>query len=269
MLSYQHAYHAGNAADLHKHSGLAALLGLLTQKDRGITYLESHAGRGLYDLDSAEAQKTGEAAAGVERLARLPEPLATAVAAIRAEEGPRIYPGSPAIASALLRVQDQVILCERHPGEHAALKRARLARPGGPGITIHRRDGHEGLRALTPPDRQGAPRRGLVLIDPSYEVKTEYAEAADTALAVLARWPEAVVALWYPILPEARHEALITPLARGLPDAPLAAEVTFVDPPGRGMTGSGFVVLNAPYGAEDALAAAWDACAPVFAPAFG
>ncbi len=259
MLSYQHAYHAGNAADLHKHAALAALLRLLTRKPRPISYLESHAGRGLYDLDAPEATKTGEAAAGIERAA--PEgAYAEALAAVRAAHGVRAYPGSPAIARALLRPEDRILLCELHPGEHAALAAA-LA---GPGVAIHRRDGHEALRALVPPK----PRRGLALIDPSYEVKSEYAAAAETALAVLARWPEGTVAVWYPVLPAGRHSALVGRLRAAVPGARVA-EMRLLRPPARGMTGSGLVLLNPPYGAEAALAEAWRPFSGIFAPAAG
>ncbi len=244
MLSYQHAYHAGNRADLHKHAVLAALLARLAQKPRPITYLESHAGRGLYDLGSAEARKTGEAADGIARAT--PEgPYAAAIAATRAAHGPAAYPGSPAIAAALLRPSDRIVLCELHPGEHAALRAAFGGR-----AEIHRRDGHEGLPALCPP----VPRRGLALIDPSYEVKAEYARAAETALATLARWPEGVVLLWYPILPEGRHAALTERLA-GLPGR-LIAEAEFRERPPRGMTGSGLAILNPPFGAAALVAEA-------------
>jgi len=256
MLSYQHAYHAGNAADLHKHSALAAVIALLTAKARPITVLESHAGRGLYRLDSAEALKTGDAAGGIGRAEPGPGPFADALAATRAAHGAAAYPGSPLIAAALLRPQDRLVLCELHPGEHAALTDIAGAR-----AEIHRRDGHEGLRALCPPE----PRRGLALIDPSYEVKAEYEAAADTALSLHAQWPEGVVMLWYPILPAGRHEALIERL-RAAPDR-LVGEVAFHDPPARGMTGSGIALLNPPYGAADALAAAWDGFAEVFGPA--
>lgn len=254
MLSYQHAYHAGGAADVHKHAALAALLALLTVKPRAITYLETHAGRGLYDLGGPEAEKTGEARAGALALEPAPGPWAEALAATRAAHGPNAYPGSPLIAEALLRPGDRRILCELHPAEHDALRRA--AR----GAEIHRRDGHEAAIALSPP----TPRRGLVLIDPSYEVKDEYARTAATARAILRKWPEAVIAIWYPILTTPRHAALLDGLAGA---APMIREVAFASPPARGMTGSGLALLNAPWGAEAALEDAETACAPILRPA--
>jgi len=256
MLSYQHAYHAGGPADLHKHVALATLLALLTAKPRAISYLESHAGRGVYDLAGPEARRTGEAAGGIGRLAEGQGPFWDALRWCRARHGASSYPGSPVIARALTRPQDRLHLCELHPAEHGAL-RAALA---GEGVAIHRRDGHEGLPALCPP----SPRRGLALIDPSYEVKDEYARAAGTALAVLRRWPEGVVMLWYPLLPEARHRGPVAELEAARLPGTLRHEVTFRDAPARGMTGSGLVILNLPHGAEAALRTAWEGCAPVF-----
>jgi 23S rRNA (adenine2030-N6)-methyltransferase len=258
MLSYQHAYHAGNPADLHKHAALAALIALLTRKPRGITVLESHAGRGLYDLSAPEAVKTGEAARGIGRCAPAEGPFAGALAAVRAAHGASAYPGSPLIARHLLRPQDRLVLCELHPAEHAALTSAM----GGEGVAIHRRDGHEGLVALTPP----SPRRGLALIDPSYEVKEEFARTAATAGALLRRWPEGVVLIWYPLLPAGRHADLVEPLA-GLPRGTVwREEVRFRDPPDRGMTGSGLIALNLPHGGVAALNAARGPFGALFEP---
>jgi 23S rRNA (adenine2030-N6)-methyltransferase len=258
MLSYQHAYHAGGPADLHKHSVLAGLLTLLTAKPRPIAYLESHAGRGLYDLADPAAGKTGEALRGIGRLDPSAHPFWTAVAGGRAAHGPAAYPGSPAIARALLRPEDRLLLMELHPTEHAAL----AAAMAGPGVSIHRRNGHEGLRALTPPN----PRRGLALIDPSYEVKTEYLETALLALETYGRWPEGVVMVWYPLLPDGRHEQLVGPIEAVRPDGLIRDEVVFADPPARGMFGSGLLILNPPFGAPEAVGTAHALCAPVLAP---
>ena len=255
MLSYQHAYHAGGPADLHKHIVLAELLARLTGKPRGITYAETHAGRGLYDLASEATAKTGEAAAGIARIAPDPAtPFGRALAAVRAANGPSAYPGSPLLARSLLRPQDRLLLAELHPAEHAAL-RAALA---GPGVAVHRRDGFEALLALSPP----TPRRGLVLVDPSYEVKSDYEAAAAFVRRLIAKWPEAAVLVWYPILPAARHRALLAGLA---PLAPRIDEAAFAEPPARGMTGSGLALVNGPHGAEAAFAAARAQAGPVLA----
>ncbi len=258
MLSYQHGYHAGGPADLHKHAALAGLLDLLTRKPRPISYLESHAGRGLYDLSSEAAAKTGEALRGVARLEPVAHPYWTAVEATRATHGPAAYPGSPAIARALLRPEDRLHLMELHPAEHAALAEALR----GDGVAVHKRDGREGLRALSPPE----PRRGLALIDPSYEVKTEYLDTALTALELFGRWPEGVIMIWYPMLPDNRQEALLGPILAVNPKGLLRDEAVFAEPPARGMFGSGLLLINAPFGAAEALAQARAICAPVFAP---
>jgi 23S rRNA (adenine2030-N6)-methyltransferase len=257
MLSYQHAYHAGGPADVHKHAVLAGLLALLTVKPRPISYVESHAGRGLYDLGGRAAAKTGEAMRGVGLLEPVDHPYWRAIAAVRADAGDSAYPGSPAIARALLRPDDRVTLMELHPAEHAAL----CATLGGAGVTIHKRNGLEGLRALTPPQ----PRRGLALIDPSYEVKGEYLETALLALEVATRWPEGVILVWYPLLPDSRHEQLVGPVEAVRPAGMIRDEALFADPPSRGMFGSGLLILNAPYGAAEAVAAARAAGARIYA----
>ncbi len=243
MLSYQHAYHAGNAADLHKHGLLAWMLDYLTRKDKPLSYIETHAGRGLYDLDSAEAQKTGEAAAGVERIA-LPEahPLSRALTQVRAAHGPRAYPGSPLVAEALLRDSDSLHLAELHPGENAALTRAvRRAQ-------TYKQDGFALAHSLTPPD----PRRGLLLCDPSYEVKDDYAAIPRHFTKLARAWNVGILALWYPILRDERHGGMLRALDAAFPDA-LRSEVRF--PParaGHGMIGSGMFVVNPPWGLADA-----------------
>lgn len=259
MLSYQHGYHAGGLADVHKHAALSVLLAALAGKDRPLSYIESHAGRGLYDLASPEALKTGEARAGVEAMLSrraLPDdhPWLRAINAARAQHGPTTYPGSPAIARALLRPGDSLQLLELHPQEHAALRR----NLGGPRVQIHRRDGHEGLPALLPP----TPRRGLALIDPSYEVKDEYLRAARLFLAAHRKWPQGVILLWYPVLEAGLHRGLAAALDEAGPGL-WREEVSFAAG-GFRLRGSGLVAANLPYGAEAALAAA---SASLFGPA--
>lgn len=254
MLSYQHGYHAGCLADVHKHAALAVLCARLREKPKPLSYLESHAGRGVYDLSAPEAEKTGEARAGVLRLmaeGAIPRqhPLAQAIAVTEQQFGDRFYPGSPLIAAQLLGPDDVLHLMEMHPQEHAALRRTMRGRKA----RIHRRDGYEGLLAISPP----TPRRGLVLIDPSYEIKTEYRRVADVAVALNAKWPQAVIMIWYPILTAGPHEPMAAQLlGAGLPDV-LRREVRFRLPPGSpGMLGSGLVIVNAPWGVEAALEAA-------------
>jgi 23S rRNA (adenine2030-N6)-methyltransferase len=248
MLSYQHAYHAGNAADLHKHAALAALLTALTVKERGITYMESHAGRALYDLSSPEAEKTGEAKRAVGAVSLQSGALAEILTRTRAEHGPSAYPGSPEIARRLLRPQDRIVLCELHKGEAAALKAAMRGRSA----EVHLRDGYEGLLALSPPN----PRRRIVLIDPPYELKDEYGRVADFVPVLMKKWPEASVLVWYPVLPDGRQEKLVSAL---LAQGARRSEARFTPTRPGGMGGSGLLLFNAPYGAEDSLGAGFSA----------
>ncbi|OSM00044.1 putative protein involved in catabolism of external DNA [Magnetofaba australis IT-1] len=253
MLSYQHAYHAGSPADVHKHAMLAEILTLLTQKDRPISYLESHAGRGLYDLSGPEASKTGEAAAGIVAMTaagRIPaeHPYARALSAISQRHGSHAYPGSPLIARTLLRATDTLHLMELHPGEHSALLRHLRAA----GVAIHRRDGLQGAMALIPP----TPRRGLLMIDPPYEESFEFRRVADVVVRARRKWPEGVVMVWYPILNNGTHEELMERL--NLPEAEpeaLVSEVIFPVPEGRRMIGSGVAVLKPPYGLPERVMA--------------
>lgn len=250
MLSYQHAYHAGGPADLHKHIALAELLALLTRKPRGITYMETHAGRGLYDLASDETAKTGEADEGIAKI-DLPDcPFTDAVKSIRQVHGETAYPGSPAIAAALLREDDRMHLMELHPAEFKALK-ANLEGEA----SIHHRDGYEGVMAISPPK----PRKGLVLIDPSYEVKDEYLQVAEFTRKLMVKWPEATVMIWYPILQAARHKEMLAALR--LPH--LVDEVAFDLKDNKGMTGSGLALVNAPYGAEAIFSRTREIASPV------
>lgn len=248
MLSYQHAFHAGNLADLHKHGLLAWMLDYLTRKDKPLSYLETHAGRGLYDLDSAEAVKTGEAAQGIIRHGNWfspDHPFTRARARVAEQHGHRAYPGSPLIAAGLLRDTDTLHLGELHPAEHAALRQVM-----GKHARVYHQDGFEMAHALTPP----TPRRGLLLIDPPYEVKTDYT-AIPRHIAKLHRaWNVGVIALWYPILTSGVQVDMVRALRRAHDDA-LSHEVRFPPArPGHGMVGSGMFVINPPFGLADEAA---------------
>jgi 23S rRNA (adenine2030-N6)-methyltransferase len=252
MLSYQHAYHAGNMADVHKHAALAWMLGYMAAKAKPLSYLETHAGRALYRLDGPEAAKTGEAAAGIAVAeARgwfdAGHPYARALAAVRAAHGAAAYPGSPMLAAQLLRDGDRMELAELHPAERAALEAALGWRPG---LRVHGMDGLAMARALCPPE----PRRGLMLIDPSYEVKAEYAALPGQLAALHRRWPVGVLVLWYPLLAGEPHAPMLAALEEALPGG-LRHEVRFPPArPGHRMTGSGLFVVNPPWGLEGELA---------------
>jgi 23S rRNA (adenine2030-N6)-methyltransferase len=249
VLSYQHGYHAGNAADVHKHAVLASALDYMTRKNKPLTYVETHAGRGVYDLRSAEALKTGEAAQGIGRLEGrfVPDhPYLHALTVARERFGASAYPGSPLVAASLLRPGDRMHLCERHPVELAALQAAM----GPLGARILAGDGYQLARALLPPD----PRRGMVVIDPSYETSDDYAVMPAFVAEVMRRWNVGVVMLWYPLLHTPRHEAMVRALEVACPDG-LRHEVRF--PPARDghrMVGSGLFVVHPPFGLERAAA---------------
>lgn len=249
MLSYQHGYHAGNLADVHKHALLAVMLDYLTRKPKPLFYLETHAGRGLYDLQSPEARKTGEAAQGVGRAAGwfAPDhPYARILATVRAQHGASAYPGSPMVAALGLRDIDTIHLAERHPAEFAALEGA--MRPHR--VQVYHRDGFEMAQALTPPQ----PRRGMMLVDPSFETDADY-DAMPRFIGQIARkWNVGVIALWYPILTDARHTPMLADLGVAHPEA-LRHEVRFAPArPGHRMVGSGLFVINPPFGLADEAA---------------
>ncbi|EYD78355.1 Protein involved in catabolism of external DNA [Rubellimicrobium mesophilum DSM 19309] len=250
MLSYQHLYHAGNLADVQKHALLAWVLAELAKKDKPLSYLETHAGRGLYDLGAPEALKTGEAAAGIERVEQWfppDDPFARVLRETRRLHGPRAYPGSPLVAALSLRPDDRLTLAELHPREGEAL--ARHLRPFG--ARIERRDGATMALSLAPP----TPRRGLMLVDPSWEVKTEYETIPALLEQVHRRWNVGILMLWYPLLPDARHASMLDRLGSAFPDAH-RHEVRFQPArAGHGMEGSGMFTINPPW--KLAERAAW------------
>ena len=242
MLSYRHAFHAGSPADVLKHAVLAFVLRYATRKVKPLYVLDTHAGAGGYDLGSPMAAKTGEAEAGIARLRDAPEPwpalLAPYLRLVRRADG---YPGSPLIATALLRPQDRLELVELHTTDHAALaERFR----GAPHVRVVREDGLKVMVARMPPPE----RRAIVLVDPSYEVKTEY----ETVVAALAcahrRFPTGTYLLWYPVIERPRADAVLAALAATGIRAQYRIELGMrPDEAGRGMTGSGLVVVNPPF----------------------
>ncbi len=252
-MNYRHAFHAGNHADVLKHIVLLALCDALVAKPGACFALDTHAGRGLYRLDGEAAGKTGEALDGIARLqAEAPhEPLVqrylAAVRACRQRHGAHAYPGSPWLLAHALRAQDRIVCCELREEEAVTLKRA-LA--GDTRVAVHARDGYGAIRALLPP-KVGTERfgRGLVLIDPPYEAQLD---EFDTALAAirdaLGRWPQAVIALWYPI----KRRSALMPFYRaataiGAKSALLCELLVRPDDSPLRMNGSGLLVLNAPW----------------------
>jgi 23S rRNA (adenine2030-N6)-methyltransferase len=250
-MNYRHAFHAGNFADVFKHSILIGLLESLKRKQSAFCYFDTHAGRGRYDLRGEEATRTREYAGGVQRLlasTRLPTALHIYVNLVRAlntGQGSElaVYPGSPLLASLVLREQDRAMLCELQEDEAAALKA--LFR-GDARFSVHQRDGYEALKALTPPKQ----KRGVVLIDPPFEAQVgEFQQIEGALAAALARWPNATYAIWYPI----KLRQHIVPFHRWLAERSTAASVIVAelllhpDNSALRLNGCGMAILNPPW----------------------
>lgn len=253
-MNYRHAFHAGNHADVLKHLCLLALLDALARKPTPYFVLDTHAGEGRYALDSEQAGKTGEAAAGIGRLHAEPgDPpaLRRYLDAVRPYLAQGHYPGSPRLIADALRGNDRLACCELHP-EPAALLKALFA--GERRVGVHQRDGYDAMKALLPPPE----KRGLVLIDPPYEAQLAEFDTALSALrAALTRWPQGIFALWYPI----KQRRALHPFLRRAANLPTknawTAELLVRpdDSPLR-LNGSGMLLLNPPWQLDEALAAA-------------
>jgi 23S rRNA (adenine2030-N6)-methyltransferase len=257
-MNYRHIYHAGNFADVAKHTGLVFCLDALKRKDAPCFVIDTHAGRGFYDLQAPEVRKAGEAERGVQRLiessADAPA-LADYLAAIGARPGKRLarYPGSPALIGRSLRAQDRALFVELLPAEARAAEREveSLGR-----IRTEIGDGYAALKAFLPPEE----RRGLVLIDPPYESVDELKLMLHAFGDAYRRWPSGVYLMWYPIrsatqraLVHARFEAL------GVPKMLMADLAIHPDDAGVGLAGSGLMIVNPPFGADEYLQNAYAA----------
>ena len=260
MLSYQHAYHAGNFADVHKHLTLFAVIDHLLRKESAVTYIDTHAGRGLYPLDARETSRLEEYRQGVEPLwcrqreapaGSLTKDWLAALADAQPERGTLArYPGSPWWLSRRLRPEDRLMLFELHPGEYRHLEGQALAN----NVQRIQGDGLEGLLRRLP---VSTPRL-CVLIDPSYERKTEYTEIADSMLACMLKARHAVMLVWYPLLAAGGHHELLEALRDGGLRKIWRSELVHHEPAKgeRGMFGSGMLVVNPPWGLSERLAEA-------------
>lgn len=243
----------GNHADALKHLALVLCLDALKRKPAPFAVMDTHAGRGIYDLLSDEALRSPEWRDGIGNIWNWPDPPAPvaryleAIRGFNSDGALRTYPGSPAIATAALRDEDALIACELHPEEHAALRRS-LPRTGR--VQVHQRDGYEALNALLPPPQ----RRGLVLIDPPFEATDELARLNAALGPALKRFGHGVYILWRPLKNESALRAADAELrAQGVRET-LRADL-WVDTPqpeGR-LNGSSILVINPPFGLEAAL----------------
>ncbi|MBI1195917.1 MAG: 23S rRNA (adenine(2030)-N(6))-methyltransferase RlmJ [Gammaproteobacteria bacterium] len=248
MLSYRHAFHAGNHADVLKHIIEVQILRYLAQKEKPFWYIDTHAGAGLYSLTDRYAATNAEYESGIARLwheKNLPESLAEYVDLVR-EFNPdgelRFYPGSPLLAEKLLRQNDQLHLFELHPTDYALLKDN--FEGAGKRVKLYLTDGLKGVKALLPPQ----PRRGLVLIDPPYERNDEYREVPSSLEQGLKRFAGGVYAIWYPLLPKREATELPKLLAKHAQRwLHVTLQVKAAGRDGFGMYGSGMFVVNPPW----------------------
>ncbi len=267
MLAYRHAFHAGNHADVLKHLVLIQVLQYMNRKDKPYWMIDTHAGAGGYALHDAAAQKKAEYAQGIARLwTRTDAPAAVAdyLGAIRefnpagrsgagdGGQAPLIYyPGSPAIEQRLLRPQDRLWLFELHPSDHRPLDASFGAQRG---VQVRCADGFVALRSLLPPQV----RRGVVLLDPSYELKTDYAALRNALADALERFATGTYLVWYPVLQ--RRESHLLPqqlrrIARAVDWLDARMQVAAPDPSGFGLLGSGMFVINPPWTLHETLRA--------------
>jgi len=263
MLSYRHGFHAGNHADVLKHFVLIQLLQYMNQKDTAYTYIDTHSGAGLYSLDSGYAVKNAEYETGIAPLwdkKDLPAALAEyldLVKALNPSGKMRYYPGSPYCADKIMREQDRLRLFELHPSEikilsenfrkldaHAA-EQGRRPTVRGKRVIISDQDGFESLKALLPPPS----RRGIVLIDPPYEVKDDYRRVKVALEDALKRFPTGTYAVWYPVLQRQEARQLPDKLKR-LPSKDwlnVTLSISGPAPDGFGLHSSGMFILNPPW----------------------
>lgn len=264
MLSYRHGFHAGNHADVLKHLVLLALLEKLCSKDKPFSCIDSHGGAGSYDLTGKYALQNAEHESGIARLWGLNtlDPLLRRyqqiIAAFNVGPELRCYPGSPAIMQSYLRSDDRLHVLELHPAEHESLQQlfAHDKR-----VSLHCRDAFEGLIALAPP----LPRRGLALIDPSYEEKADYQRAVTVMRKLHKCWPVGMLVLWYPLLAKRRDDSVRLKKALAAASLPALTFLELVVMPQQedfGMYGSGIVLVNTPWQFREQVSRSLEALLP-------
>ncbi len=250
-MNYRHEFHAGNFADVLKHVVLVRALLYLRRKDKPFRIIDTHAGAGIYDLAGPEALRSGEARDGILRLLDADPGEAGALLApyldiVRTAGAPRLYPGSPKIAQALLRPQDRALFCELLPEAAQRLRRSLGRDERVKTIEI---DGYSGLKAYVPP----VERRGLVLVDPPFERRDEYERMFDSLAVALRRWPGGTFMIWQPVKEREIADAFCQAIAAEAPDwlrIDLQVETPTI---GRPLARTGLMIVNPPYVLEDEM----------------
>lgn len=252
MLSYRHGFHAGNHADVFKHSVLLFVLDYLCQKDKPLCYIDTHAGGGVYSLRDAYAEKNAEYKNGVEKIINasprslLLKNYRSAINNIHKKTDMFAYPGSPMLAANILRPYDRLQLCELHTSDFENLQKWAH---GDKRILCKKIDGFEALKSYLPPRE----KRTLVLIDPSYEIKQDYQQVLDSLKEIHQRFSAATVILWYPLLPKAEMQKMERKLNKWPDGNWMNAQYALSARANPGMVGSGLFILNPPWTLEDAL----------------
>jgi 23S rRNA (adenine2030-N6)-methyltransferase len=254
VLSYRHGFNAGNHADVLKHVVLVSCISRLAQKDKALLYIDTHAGAGQYRLAEGFAAQNREWAGGIGRLTAFtqgetpPAAVAAYQSVISGFTAREEYPGSPAIAAALLRPHDRLALFELHPNDYAPLSSLFADERR---VSVYKADGFAGLRSLLPPPS----RRALVLVDPSYELSEDYERVVEAVGNALRRFATGVYAVWYPILERENARRLPQQLCNlAEKSLDIVMRVRSSPPGGWGMSGSGLVILNPPWLLEETMA---------------
>lgn len=247
MLSYRHGFHAGNFADILKHTVLVHTLEYMTQKDKPLRIIDTHAGAGVYKLSGPQSQKNREFDTGIGPLWTLAQPPAALARLLELVKGAndrgslQIYPGSPLIAQTLMRPIDRLFLHELHPSDYQFLRDAMRADKR---VKVFNEDGLAGMQALLPP----LERRALTLIDPSYEIKSDYQQVIKQVINAHKRFAVGTVAIWYPVVNRLRIDEMELALKKsGIKNIQLMEFALAPDSLEPGMTASGMIVINPPW----------------------
>jgi 23S rRNA (adenine2030-N6)-methyltransferase len=247
MLSYRHGFHAGNFADVLKHSLITLVINALKQKEKPFVYIDTHAGAGKYSFKSEFAQKTGEYQQGIARIwgqTQVPAEIKDYLAAVRAENTGRQlvrYPGSPQLVRRLIRDQDRLQLSELHGSDYENLQQLFA---GDKHVSVAQEDGLERLSKKLPPIQ----KRGFILIDPSYEVKSDYSKVVEALQIAHRHFATGIYGLWYPVIERQMTERMLQQLQQtGIPKQLRIEHCVVADGSQRGMTGSGMILINPPW----------------------